>query len=259
MSSFMRYRHLEKKSEDMQSYQVLLRAFDRIDDLLQSLDDGVQVYRGLGAFEVQVPRPEEGVGPAVPGTLDYLIRKGEVEIQMDLMLPPSNGFSLARESMQQYSRVMSGSPKTRAIIVVWATEELESVVFEVGQIRNWLEAKDEKISISAEDLRPLDEILQPILRKYEPSFWRAEELQERRTTEFDFWEACRDSLIENYRQLVESAPRKRIEERRLAIESIAESEVATLADLLAQCIDGRLSSEELGEAIAEISQNVRLA
>jgi len=259
MGSFVQYRHLEGKSEDLESYEILLRAFDRIDDLLESLSDGIQVYRGLGALQLQPPRPEEGVERAVPGTLDYLIRKGEVEIQMDLMLPPSNGFSLPHETMQQYSRVMSGNPKTRAIIVVWATEQLESVVFEVGQVRHWLEAKDRKISISLEDLCPLDETLQLVWRKYEPTFWREEELQERRRTEFDLLEALGHSLVENYRQLVESAPRKKIEERRLAIESITESEVGTLADLLAQYIDGRLSSEKLGEVIAEISQNVRLA
>lgn len=257
MSSFTRYRHLDKKSEDAQSYQILLRAFDRVDDLLASLSDGVRVYRGLGAFQLQPPTAEEAIEPIAPSTLDYLIRKGQIEIQVDLVLPPTNSFSLPRETMEQYRRVMLGNPKTRAIIVVWATEQLESVVFEVSQIRHWLEAKDEKVAISSEALCPLEETLESVWQKYERTFWHERDIQERRRPEFDLLEAFRHSLVERHQHLVKTAGR-RTPERRLAILSIAKAEIASLADLVAQCIDERLSLEELQEVIADMSQHVGL-
>jgi len=258
VGSFLRYRHLESKSENLESYEVLLRAFDRIDDLLEPLSDSLQVYRGVGALQLQPPVAEEGIEPAAPSTLDYLVRTGDIELQIDVLLPPANEFSLPRKTIQQYARVMVGSPRTRAIIVVWATEQLNSVVFEVGQIRQWLKAKEERLSISLEDLPPLEESLQLVLRKCEPVFWCEEELHERRRAEFDLLEAFRDCLMGDYRQLVESASGKRIQERRLAIESITQSEIASLADLATQCIDERLTWEKLREAIADISQEVRI-
>lgn len=257
MSSFIRYRHLQKKSEDAQSYQALLRAFDRVDDLLASVGDDLQVYRGLGAFQLQPPTAEEEIEPIAPRTLDYLIRKGDIEIQVDLLLPPSNGFCLPRETMEQYSHVMVGNPETRAVIVVWATEQLQSLVFEVGHIRRWLEAKDETIAVSPEALCPLEETLESVWEKYERTFGHKEELRERRTVEFDLLEAFRHSLAERHQDLVKTAGR-RIPERTLAIESIAETEIASLADLVAQCIDERLSLEELREVIADMSQHVGL-
>jgi len=253
----VQYRHLEGKSEDLQTYDVLLRAFDRVDDLLFSLGDGVQVIRGLGALQLRPPTAEEEIEPIAPSNLDYLIRKGEIEIQVDVLLPPSNGFSLPRTAMEQYSRVMLGNPKTQAIIVVWATEQLESIVFEIGQILHWLETGEQQISIAPEHVRPVSETLGAVLQKHELKFCRDEDLKKVSRAEFDLLEAFRHSLAERHQHLVKTAGR-RIRERRLAIESIAETEIASLADLVVQCIDERLSLEELREVIADMSQHVGL-
>lgn len=256
MGSFAQHRHLESKSTDLQSYQLLLKAFDEIDDLLQSYADAedVQVYRGIGALELRAPVPEEeGALPSTPSTLDYLIRLGEVEVQLEVLLPPANGFLLARDVLQRYSRIMSGNWRTQAVVAVWATEQLDSVLLDIRRIHHHLEPEEDEISIAAEDLSPLSSTLRHALQRHERVFWHEQDIRQRQSTEFDLLGAFRRALMDNWHELQSSAPRKIKPERRIAIESITHEEIESVADLVADAVRGELSSEEIQQEISRMS------
>jgi len=254
VGSFEQYLHLASKSEDIESYQSLLRAIDAIDDMLETLADGVQVYRGLGAFELTSSVAEEDGSARAPSMLDYLIRQGDLEIQVEVHLPPEDGLVLSGEALQRYSRVMSENWRTQAILVVWATKELQSIALDVGQIHRHLGARQERISVAAEDVDPLDEVLRRALEKHRRVFWSDTDVKGRLSAEFDIVESFRNTLVHNWQRLLESAPRRKAPERRAAIESIQDGEIGRLVDLVAEAVHGRLSRDQLQEEICKLSE-----
>jgi len=100
-SKLLRDLSIELKSSDLEEMRLMLLAFDRVDSVLASLREelGMQVYRGVDVVEqYERSRRKEEV-PTQPKALDYIVRKDNVELQLDVKAIPREGFYIAGEDL----------------------------------------------------------------------------------------------------------------------------------------------------------------
>jgi len=138
LGTFLRDLSIELKSKDFEEMRLRLLAFDRVDSVLASLreEDGIQVYRGADVVE-EYERSRRGEEvPITHYTLDYIVRKDNVELQLEVKLPPVNGFYITGQSVEQYHRILGANSKTEEIVLVWATEDLDSTYETICYIGN---------------------------------------------------------------------------------------------------------------------------
>lgn len=262
-SNLLRDLSIELKSKDFEEIRLRLLAFDRIDGVLASLREevGIQVYRGANVVEeYERSRREEEV-PITHHALDYIVRKGNVELQLEVKLPPANGFCITGQSAEQYHRILGANSKTQEIVLVWATEELDSIALGLDDIRNYLlhwRQKAEPIRITEDQLGPLKETIIAAFERHRPIFQKPTDIREMRRIEFDLSEAFSKMLDAKFDDLRDSAERRKARERMLAIRSISESDKKQIQILLSDSQMQDLEFDDLKARIAAICENVEL-
>lgn len=261
-SNLLRDLSIELRSEGLEEMRLMLLAFDRVDEVLASMkeEDGIQVYRGADVVE-EYRKKREGSEEPITHNLDYIVRKDNVELQLEVKLRPSNGFCLEPESVEQYHRILGANSKTEEIVLVWATEGLDSVAFGLDDIRSYLlnlKHEVQPIRIAEEELRPLKETITAAFEKRRPIFQKPTDIREMRRIEFDLLETFGEVLRAKLGELRDSAERRRALERTLAIRSISESDKKQIQILFSDSQMQDLEFDELTARIEAICENVEL-
>ncbi len=263
LGGFLRDLSIELKSKDFEEMRLRLLAFDRVDSELASLreEEGIQVYRGADVVEeYERSRRKEKV-PITHHALDYIVRKDNVELQLEIKLPPANGFCITGQSVEQYHRILGANSKTEEIVLVWATEDLDSIALGLDDIRNYLlhwRQKAEPIRIAEEQLGPLKETIMAAFERHRPIFQKPTDIREMRRIKFDLSEAFSKMLDAKLAELRDSAKRRRARERMLAIRSISESDEKQIQILFSDSQMQDLEFDDLKARIAAICENVEL-
>ncbi len=263
-SDLLRDLSIELKTDDFEGMRLGLLAFDRVDEVLASLreEDGIQVYRGTDVVEEYRRSRQKVEEPVTHHALDYIVRKDNVELQLEVKLAPSNGFYLEPESVEQYHKILGANSKTEEIVLVWAVEELDSVALGLDDIRNYLlhwMQKVEPIRIEEQQLGPLRETIMAAFERHRPPiFQRPTDIQEIRKIEFNLSEAFSKVLDAKLDKLRDTAEGRRERERMLAIRSISESDKKQIQTLFSDSQRRDLDFDELKARIEAICENVEL-
>lgn len=263
LSDFLRNLSIELNSKDLEELRLRLLAFDNVEAVLDSLvrDDKIQVYRGADVVEDYKRSRQEKKEPIKYQNLDYIIRKNNVELQLEVNLPPSNGFSVDTENIKQYYRVLEANPRTEEIVVVWFTEELDSIAFDFSEIRHYfihIKDKEESIKITPDRLNPLVKTITLAFEKYRPLFHKMTDIRDIKKIEFDLSEAFSNSLTSHLDELKSSAKRRKVLERRLAIQSITDDDAQQMQRILSESLLSDLDFDDLELMIRAISEDVEI-
>lgn len=256
---FLRELSIELKSRDLDEMRLMSLAFDRVEEVLASLQEeiGIQVRRRADIVEEYRRRRQEIAEPVTHRTLDYTVRKDNVELQLEIKLEPPNGFSLEPDSVEQYLKILGANPKTEEIVLVWATEELDSLALDLDDILHW-KRKAQPIRISKERLGPLKETIIATFQRHRPILQKPTDIRERRTVEFDLSKTFSKILEEKLGELRDSAERRRDPERASAIRSISGSDNKQIQILFSDGLMQDLSIDELQTRIEALCENVEL-
>ena len=260
---FLRDLSIELKSKDLEEMRLRLLAFDRVDSVLASLreEDGIQVYRGVDVVE-EYERSRRGEEVPLPHhALDYIVRKDNVELQLEVKLSPQDGFFIDGENAERYHAILWANSKTEEIVLAWATEEIDSVALGLDDVRNYLlewKRRAEPIRIEEEHLKPLRETIIAAFRRHRPIFQEPTDIREMRRIEFDLSEAFSKILDAELDELRDSAERRRARERMLAIRSISESDKKQIQSLFSDSQMQDLEFDDLKARIEAICENVEL-
>jgi hypothetical protein len=257
LGDFLRDLSIELKSESFEEMRLRLLAFDRVDEVLASLreEDGIQVYRGADVVE-EYRKRRQGLEEPVTHTLDYVVRKGNVELQLEVKLAPSNGFHLKPDSIERYYRILGTNSRTEDIVLVWATEELDSVALNLDDISYWRQ-KAHPIGIAEEELRPLKETIITAFERRRPILQKPTDIREMQRIEFDPSKAFSKILAAKLDELRDSAER-RTPDRMLAIRSISRSDTSQMQMLFSDARMRDLGLDELKTRIEALCKNVDL-
>ena len=262
-SNILRDLSIELKSKNLEEMRLLLLAFDRIDSVLASLreEDGIQIYRGVDVVEeYERSRRREEV-PLTHHALDYIVRKDNVELQLEVKLSSLDGFFIDGQNAERYHAILWANSKTEEIVLVWATEELDSVALGLDDVRSYLlhwGQRPEPIRIEEEQLKPLKETIIAAFKRHRPIFQEPTDIREMRRIEFDLSEAFSKALDAELDELRDSAERRRSAERMLAIRSITESDKKHIQSLFSDCQIRDLDFEALKARIEAICEDVEL-
>lgn len=259
-SKLLRDLSIELKSSDLEEMRLMLLAFDRVDSVLASLREelGMQVYRGVDVVEqYERSRCREEL-PTQPKALDYIVRKDNVELQLDVKAIPREGFYIAGEDLEQYARILGANPKTEEIVLVWATEELDSIAFGLDEVRKWLMQNSEQVTIPKRQVRPLNETIVAVFDSHRRVLGEPEVLREMRKVEFDLTEAFSRALQAKLDDLRDSAQRRQRPDRIMAIHSISESDRKQIEAIFSRSQKHDLEFDDLKAQIQAICENVRL-
>ena len=262
LSDFLRDLSIELKSEDFEETRLRLLAFDRVDEVLASLreEDDIQIYRGADVVE-DYRRSRQQEEPITYHALDYIVRKDNVELQLEVKIPPYDDFFIDNQNAQRYHAILGANSKTEEIVLVWATEELDSVALGLDDIRgylSYLRKKAEPIRIAEEQFKRLRDTIIAAFERHRPIFQKPTGIQDLRSIEFNLSEAFFKILEIKLNDLIDSAERRRVPERVRAIQSISQSDKKQLEKLFS---DGQLRDlefDELKTRIEAICENVEL-
>lgn len=263
LTRLLRDLSIELKSRDLEEMRVMLLAFNGIDEVLGSLREeiGIQVYRGTDVVEEYRRSREAREKLVAQYALDYIVRKANVELQLEVRLGPSNGFCLGRDSLERYHRILAANSKTEEVIVVWATEELRSIALSLADVQSYvshLEQKGEPIRIAEEKVSTLRETVLAALERHRPIFHKLPITPEIRKIEFDVVGRFAKILEAKFHELKESAERKIARERILAIQSLSESDKELIQTLFSDAQMRDMELRDLEARISAICENVEL-
>lgn len=258
-SDFLRDLSIELKSKDIEEMRFKLLAFDRVDEVLTTLrkDFGTQIFRGIDVVEEYRKSHQELDEQFSYYTLDYIIRKDNVELQLEVRLLPSKGYYLEPESFEQFNKVLEVNQKTEEIIVTWATKELASIALNFGEIRNYI-MQGLEAEIAQERLCPMRETIIAAFERHRRIFLKPTDIQEMRRIKFNLSDTFSKILFSKLDNLVESAEKRRARDRTLAIQSITESDIEQIQKVFSRSQLKELELNELKEQIEAISENVEL-
>lgn len=262
LGDFLRDLSIELKSKDFEEMRLSLLAFDRVDEVLTSLREeyGIQVRRGADVVEEYRRSRQELEEPVTHHTLDYIVRKDNVDLQLEVKLPPMNGFYITGQSIEQYHRILAANPRTEEIVLVWATEELDSVALGLDDIGNYLlhwRQKAQPMRIAEKQLRPLKETITAAFEGRRLILQKPTDIREMRRIEFDLSEAFSKILDAELDKLRDSAER-RTPDRMSAIRSISESDRKQIQMLFSDGQTRDLELDELRTRIGAFCENVDL-
>ena len=260
LSDLLKNLSIELKTEDFDEMRAMLLASRRLDTVLVSLRDeyGFQILRGSDVVgEYQRSRRKEEVAPALE-MLDYIIRKDNVELQLELRLAPAHGFGFARHEAEAYQMILAANPKTEEIVLVWATERLDSVALELKELQSCLQQDQEVIAVPESRLQPLSQTIVAALQRHRRIFRKPSDIEKLKRIRFDLVDAFSSALGEKIDKLKASAPRRRILERQLAIESISESDVEQITALFLESQRQPLKRQELESRLGAICEEIEL-
>jgi hypothetical protein len=154
--------------------------------------------------------------------------------------------------------ILATNPKTEEIVLVWATEDLDSVALGLKELQNHLRQRRKVVMIPRGDLRPLSQTVMAALDRHRRIFRKPTDIEELKRIKFDLMDAFSTALEEGTDELKASVPRRRVREKKLAIESISESDLGLVKALLQDSQRQALKREELASRLEALCEKIEL-
>ncbi len=263
LTSILRDLSSEIKSKDFEEMRLRLIALAKIDEVLASLKEtyDIRIYRGTDVVEDYKRSREEVTETVTPHTADYMVRKDNVEIQLEVKLKLSEGFFIETRNLEHYHRILRENAKTEEIVLVWTTDELHSIALALDDIQHYLSLSRKQrqpTEFNVDRMSPLKETIEKILKKHRPVFQEPTSIREMRKVDFDLSIAFSNILDAKRSELKESAQRRKEIERMIAINSISDSDKEKILRLFESFQKKEISIENLKEYIEALSKDIDL-
>lgn len=263
LSDFIRDLSVELESKDLEETRLRVLAFEKVDEVLLTIsqEQGFQVYRGGDIVEEYRISRQNDVEPISIPMLDYLIRKGNVEFQLEVNLLPEGGCYIDEQSLDRYHSILANNSKSEEVILVWDPEDLPSITLGLDDVRKFLSEvrkSGEGITISDTLIRPLRQTIKSAFENHRQIILKPTDIHDMRRIDFDLNEAFSNRLEENLDKLRESVQRRRSPERILAISSISKSDEQLIRAIFSDAKEREMDSEKLKSRIDSIGEGIHL-
>lgn len=238
------------RTETAADMRAHLLAFSKIRPVLSKLElEGIQVLEpdSIERYEVDLSKRKK-VKPA----LDFILRKENVEIQLEVKYREIKDITLFIQDLRRYYEVLSNNSKTEEILVTWVGEELPTLALNLAQLQKYI-SKETQISVEASSLKKLEETVMDTFDRHMPDWYKGVEIPPGKGIRYDPKQLFTESLTANVVKIKEMAEARRYADRKQASESIADQDVQSLVQIYDEGRVGKLTLERIEEKLKQIT------
>jgi len=261
LDELLRDLSIDLESDDFTDLRDRLKALNRIEQELGALRSqlGYQVIRGSGTIEelsqVHPVDDEPEIGPS-----DYMVRRDNVELLIELQWDDYDGFRLEQNSLLRMQALLSSSSKSEEVIAVWPSKDLDSISLGPAQIYTYLAhaAEDVPVHLNEDQLSHLRENIERAFARYRKILHKPAHPDIGRAADFDLISAFSQHLALEVDELRDSERRRKLPERRIAISSLNDQDLNSVEMLFVDAISKDLDSEEVGRRLEAIFDSLEV-
>jgi len=218
-------------ASEMRSYLIALQ---KIRPILIDLESA-----GIYALE-EATFPE---AERIPSTLDFVIRKKNVEIQLDVKYL-STETTLYRSDLERYYGTLEHNPKTAEILASFVDGKFSTVSLSLNRVQNILSTLNgDKYPVPKQMLCPLKNAITDAFNRYMHSWVRSSEIAPAGVSRQRVQDSFASILTGAISDLKKSAYHRRYPERISAIESLDEQDLKCMERLYREGQTSDLSLE----------------
>jgi hypothetical protein len=237
-----------KTATDMKAY---LLAFSKIRLVLSLLESkGIQVLAPNS-----VERYEENLSKksSTKPTLDFVLRKENVEIQIEIKYQQTKDISLRIRDLQHYYEVLSNNSKTEEIMVTWVVEGFPTLTLDLAQLQKYLLREKQLITIEIASLKPLFEAVTSAFDRHMPDLYKTVGIESVKGARVDPRQLFVESLFVNTEKIKAAGEARRSEDRRRVSESITNQDIKELEQIFDEVRVGRLTLDGIEEKLKQMA------
>ena len=238
------------KTETAAEMRAHLLAFSKIRSVLSKLElKGIQVLEpdSTERYEVDLSKRKEA-----KSALDFVLRKENVEIQLEVKYQEGKVVSLSIQDLRQYCEVLSNNSKTEEILVTWVGEELPTLALNLAQLQKYI-SKESQVSVEASSLKTLEEAVMDAFDRHMPDWYKAVEIAPDKGVRYDPKQLFVESLTANVAKIKAMAETRRYADRKQVSESITDQDVRSLVQIYNEGRGGQIDAERIEEKLKQIA------
>lgn len=222
-----------------------LLAFSKVRSTLATLEQkGLCVlsgYNPVRRYESALQKRKRS-----PDELDFVLRREGFELQLDLKLRRTKEIYLMRQDLEKYLRVLRDGATTNKILVVWVDDDLPALVMNLSAIQKYLsELQGERQTINSQLLEPLVDAIESTFARLMNVWIEPEEISITKEPYYDVQKLFGDSLKTKIENLKATSERRRLHDKKIAIESIVNSDITLLEQIFDEGRAEELSIEKV--------------
>lgn len=260
IADFLRDLETELKAEGLEDLKRRLVGLEMVEQELAGIrgELQLQVLRGSGIVEeYQRSRQDEAtfIDAEAP---DFILRRDNVELLVDLHWAVGDKVALDRKALTRLQKLISASSKSEEVVAVWPDIELSAVSLGLDDIRKYINGLDGSESVVVEQGRiaPFSTVVRSAFGRYRVALASPGKPAEVTDTEFDAGEIFKARLEAAFATLKDSLPRRRLQERASAIQSLSASDIDVLIGLFREAIANEVDEGYLASQIEELSRGI---
>lgn len=227
-----------------------LLAFTKVRSALSELElKGIQVLEPdfVERYELGLSKREK---PA--SALDFILRKENVELQLEVKCRRDKEMSLLRQDFERYHTVLSNNAKTEEILITWVDGDLPTLALDLSQIQKYLSGR-EKVSFEVSLLEPLLEAVMHAFERHRPDWSKAMEIALGKGPRYNARELFIEALRANIERLKATAEMRRYPDRKQVAQSISEADIRNLERIFDESRTGKVTPEYVEEMLRQLA------
>jgi hypothetical protein len=238
------------KTQTAAEMRAHLLAFSKVRSVLSKLElEGIQVLEPdfVERYELDLSKRKE----AKPA-LDFVLRKENVEIQLEVKYQEGKVVSLSIQDLRQYCDVLSNNSKTEEILVTWVGEELPTLALNLAQLQKYI-SKESQVSMEASSLKTLEEAVMDAFDRHMPDWYKAVKIAPGKGVRYDPKQLFVESLNANVAKIRATAETRRYADRKQVSESITDQDIRSLVQIYEEGRVSKLTPEYLEGRLKQIA------
>ncbi len=238
------------KTQTAADMRAHLLAFSKIRSVLSKLElKGIQVLESdlIERYELDLSK-RKGTKLA----LDFILRKENVEIQLEVKYRESKDIFLSAQDISRYSEVLSNNSKAEEILVTWVGTELPTLRLDLAQLQRYISQGD-KISVEASSLKTLEEAVMDAFDRQMPDWYKTVKIPPGKAVRYDPRQLFVASLMKNMQKIKATAEKRRSADRKQVGESITDQDIQSLVQIYEEGTVNKLTPEYVEERLKQIT------
>lgn len=228
-----------------------LIAYHQVRSVFLELEaEGVQITASDSAERVS---PSSDRRRIMPSVADFIIRKENVELQLEIKLKGAD-IVLLPEDYDRYYHVLSSSPNTQEILITWNEKNLPTLSLDLAQIQKQ-RIIEEQTAIDIGELPNLKEAIRQTFSKYQPDWFRDATVEFEKPERYDVDKLFSTALKTKIRELTETASRRRHEDRRQALRLITNDDLLLLERIFNDSRTKALTTDDIERLLLDYYLN----
>ena len=229
-----------------------LLAFSKVRSTLAILEQkGICVlsgYNPLKRYESTLQKRKRS-----PKEFDFVLRKETFELQLDVKLHRTKEIYLMRQDLENYLSVLRENAKTNEVLVVWVDDDLPTLTMNLSMIQKYLSTfQGNRQLINRQLLEPLVNAIDSTFARLMNVWIEPEEISIPKEPHYDVRKLFGDSLKAKIEDLKATSDRKRLPDKKIAIESIVGPDIALLEQIFDESRAEELSIEKVESKLKKL-------